>query len=238
MTCQDPDRAALQERVPLGFGGLFYGAYPALVKDVADPDGQGRVQVTLPWSPDGGGARYEAWARVATFMAGGNRGAWFIPDAGDEVLVVFAGGDPRHPFVIGAMWNGADSPPVSMDGSGRNDVKMIRSRNGVTVRIDDANGREKIVIETPGQQKLTLKDGPGEIEIEDSNGNSISMTAAGLRLYSSATVTVNAASVRVSAGSVEIDTGMAKFSGVVKCETLQANSVQGGSYTPGAGNIL
>ena len=35
---------------------------------------------------------------------------------GDEVLVAFEGGDLRHPFVIGGLWNGQDAPPTTMDG--------------------------------------------------------------------------------------------------------------------------
>ena len=64
------------------------------------------MKVTLPWSPDTGSERYEAWARLATLMGGNNRGSWFIPDVDDEVLVVFEGGDPRRPYVIGGLWNG------------------------------------------------------------------------------------------------------------------------------------
>src|SRR5687768_10526239 len=117
-------------RLPCGYGGLFYGVYAALVVDVADPDGQGRVKVRLPWSPDSQSA-YEAWARLATLMAGNNRGSWFIPDPQDEVLVSFEAGDPRRPYVIGALWNGQDAPPESMDSSGNNEVKTLRSRNGI-----------------------------------------------------------------------------------------------------------
>ena len=57
--------AIVDERVPAGLGGRWYGVYPALVSDLRDPDGQGRVRVTLPWAPDTGGQRYEAWARLA-----------------------------------------------------------------------------------------------------------------------------------------------------------------------------
>ena len=39
-----------EARVPRGYGGRFYGAYPAVVRDIKDPDGQGRVKVALPWS--------------------------------------------------------------------------------------------------------------------------------------------------------------------------------------------
>ena len=134
--------AVIDARVPGGLGGRWYGVFPALVSDINDPDGQGRVKVTLPWSPDTGGARYEAWARLATFMGGNNRGSWFIPDVGDEVLVTFEAGDTRRPYVIGGLWNGRDAPPQSMDGAGKNDLKVLRSRNGVKITLDDTSGQE------------------------------------------------------------------------------------------------
>ena len=227
----------LAQRAPVGFGGPFYGVYPALVKDVADPDGQGRVKVSLPWSPDGSGTGYEAWARLATMMAGNNRGSWFIPDVNDEVLLAFGAGDPRQPFVVGAMWNGQDAAPHSMDGAGKNEIKKLRSRNGVIITLDDKDGQEKLQLETPGGQKITLKDGPGAITIEDSNGNSIKLESAGVTVTASAKVTVNASTVAVSAGMVTVDAGMSKFSGVVQCDTLISNAVVSSSYTPGAGNI-
>src|SRR5689334_21928290 len=92
-----------------------YGVFPALVRDLKDPDIQGRVKIVLPWLPVSGGAAYEVWARLATMMGGNNRGTWFIPDVGDEVLVAFESGDPRRPYVLGGLWNGKDSPPESMD---------------------------------------------------------------------------------------------------------------------------
>jgi uncharacterized protein involved in type VI secretion and phage assembly len=227
----------LESRYPKGYGGRFYGAHPAIVTDIKDPDGQGRVKVSLPWSPDADGGSFESWARIATLMAGNNRGAWFIPDVGDEVLVVFLNGDPRYPCVVGGLWNGSDAPPQSMDGAGNNPIKMIRSRNGVKITLDDADGQEKFIVETPGGQKVTLKDGPGAVEIQDSNGNSFKMESAGVTLTSSAKVTINASTMEISAGMVTVNAGMSKFSGVVKADTVITNSVISASYTPGAGNI-
>ena len=171
----DPRFAA---RAPASPGGPWYGVYPAVVADLADPDGQGRVKVRLPWAPDASGAQYEAWARLATLMAGNNRGTWFVPDSGDEVLVAFQAGDPRYPFVVGALWNGQDAPPESMDSAGRNESKVIRSRNGVRVLLEDKDGQERFLVETPGGQRITLKDGPGQVTIEDSNGNSVKLETA------------------------------------------------------------
>jgi uncharacterized protein involved in type VI secretion and phage assembly len=227
----------LNMRVPSGLGGRWYGVYPALVTDIKDPDGQGRVKVTLPWSPDTNGGRYEAWGRIATLMGGNNRGSWFIPDVNDEVLVVFEGGDPKRPYIIGGLWNGSDAPPASMDGAGNNYQKVLRSRNGVKLTLDDTNGQEQLILETPGGQKVTLKDGPGMVEIVDSNGNSLKMEPSGITITAAAKVTINASLVEVSASMVTVNAGMSKFSGVVQADTVICNTIVSATYTPGAGNI-
>jgi uncharacterized protein involved in type VI secretion and phage assembly len=215
----------------------WFGVYTALVSEVRDPDGLGRVKVRLPWAPDAGGDRYEAWARVATMMAGRNRGSWFMPDVDDEVLVAFEAGDPRRPYVVGALWNGIDTPPAAMDGGATNHRKVLRSRSGLTITMDDTDFSPRLTLETPAGQRLTLADGAGHVEIRDENGSSIVLAAAGVTVTAAATVEVRAAHVSVAAGMVTVDAGMARFSGVVQAETIIANSVVSASYTPGAGNI-
>ncbi len=224
-------------RVPTGPSSCWYGVFPALVSNIKDPANQGRVKVKLPWSPDTNSDNYEAWARLTTFMAGNNRGSWFIPDVNDEVLVAFAAGNPARPYVIGALWNGVDAPPETMDGSGENNLKVLRSRNGIKVSLDDTSGQETLKLETPSGQEVTLKDGPSTIEIIDSNGNSVTLESSGITVNTAAKVTVNASTVEVSAGMVTVNAGMSKFSGVVQADTVITNSVVSASYTPGAGNI-
>lgn len=232
----DRGEAQFHERHSDGWGGRWYGVAPATVTDIKDPDGQGRVKVKLNWSPDGGGGQgYEAWARMATLFAGSGRGSWFIPDAGDEVLVAFEHGDPRRPYVLGGLWNGKDKPPQSM--SSGNNLKVIHSRNGVKITLDDTSGKETIKLETPGKQKLTMKDGPGAVTIEDSNGNSIKLETSGITITAAAKVTVKAPNVAVSSAVVKVDAGFTMFSGIVKCDTLISNTVISSVYTPGAGNI-
>lgn len=226
-----PDQARLAED-----RNRLFGVYPAIVSDINDPDNQGRVKVRLPWLPDDGGG-YNVWARLATLMAGADRGSWFIPDVDDEVLVAFEAGDPRRPYVVGAVWNGRDAPPERMDGAGNNFIKSITSRNGVTVTLDDQDGQEKLILETPGGQRLTMQDGPGQIEIRDSNGNSITLDSGGVKIVAAVKVTVQASTVEVSAGMVTVNAAMSKFSGVVQCDTLISNMVVSAAYSPGAGNI-
>jgi len=225
------------ERAALGLGGRWYGIYPGLVSDIKDPNGTGRVKVKLPWVPDTGSDHYEVWARVATLMGGNNRGSWFIPDVNDEVLVAFEGGDPRRPYVLGGLWNGTDSPPQSMDGAGQNNLKVLRSRNGVKITLDDTSGQENCIVETPGGQRITWHDGPGSVEIVDSNGNFVRLQPSGITVNAAAKVTVTASMMEVSASMVTVNAGMSRFSGVVQADTVICNSIVSASYTPGAGNI-
>jgi uncharacterized protein involved in type VI secretion and phage assembly len=215
------------------------GVYPALVRDVADPDGQGRVQIELPWVADDDGPQALAWARIATLMAGADRGTWFIPEPGDEVLVAFVAADPRWPVVVGALWNGVDAPPETMDGGGENNLRTITSRSGHKLTFDDTSGAEVVQLETQGGHIVTLDDGNREIVVAHSGGAEIKIESSGtISITALNEVKIDApAGLKVSAAMVTVDAGMSKFSGVVKADTVITNSVVSSSYTPGAGNV-
>jgi uncharacterized protein involved in type VI secretion and phage assembly len=215
---------------------LFNAGYLARVVNLDDPEGLNRVQVRLIAFDAIADQDAPLWARVVAPFAGQNRGTFFMPDVDDEVLVLFTNGDPRYPLVVGGLWNGASTAPADLGAEG-NRYKRIRSKNGITITLDDQQGQETLTLETPGGQTVTLKDGPGAISCEDSNGNSIKLESAGITIQAAAKVKVQASTVEVSAGMVTVDTAMAKFSGIVKCETLISTSVISTSYTPGAGNI-
>ena len=216
--------------------GWLNAAHLAVVVSLNDPESMNRVQVRLVACDDADQQDAPLWARVVCPFAGLDRGAFLIPDVDDEVLVVFLNGDPSYPLVLGGLWNGSSTAPAQI-GSQGNRIKMIRSRNGVTVTLDDQAGQERFIAETPGGQRVTLSDGPGVVLVEDANGNSLEMASAGITITASAKVTINASNVEVSAGMVNVSAGMSKFSGVVQCDTLISNAVVSSSYTPGAGNI-
>lgn len=212
-----------------------WNSVTALVTDNLDPDGQGRVKIKLPWAIDQEGGEYEAWARLATLMTGNNRGTWFLPEIGDEVLVTFLEGDPDRPVVIGSLWNGQDAPPTTADSD--NNIKSIVSRQGIRITLDDRQDEERLTLETPAGQKILLKDGPHAIEISDSSGNSIRLEPSGISIDASARITLTGSAVEISAGIVTVNASLSRFSGVVQADTMIANTVVASSYTPGAGNI-
>lgn len=214
------------------------GVYPALVTDVQDPDGQGRVKVSLPFVNGAEGPQAAAWARLATFMAGADRGSWFIPEVNDEVLVAFLAGDARHPVVIGALWNGVDAPPETMDSG--NNLRSITSRSGHRLLFDDSLAAEKVVLETAGGHRLTLDDASGgTVTLEHSNGASMTIDNSGtVAITALNRITMDApAGLQITASTVTVDAGISTFSGVVKADTVITNSVVSASYTPGAGNV-
>lgn len=217
--------------------GWTHAGFLARVSSIDDPERRQRVQVK-PLAFDGA-TQQDApmWARVVSPFAGADRGAFWLPDVDDEVLVVFVQGDVRYPLVLGGLWNGASGPPAQTQSGGLNRYKRIKSKNGITVTLDDQSGQETLRLETPGGQSLTLQDGPGSVTIEDSNGNSIKLEAAGITITAAAKVKVEAAQVEVSAGMVKVDAALSDFTGIVKCATLQTNAVISTSYTPGAGNV-
>ena len=224
---------------PLASPAPGWGAVPLLARVVSldDPETRNRVQVALLSLTADTAQAAPLWARVVAPMAGDDRGLFCLPEVGDEVLVLFAQGDLRAPLIVGGLWNGASPPPADIEAGGQNRIKRLRTRNGITITLDDQSGTETLTLETPGGQKLTLADGPGNVKLEDSNGNRIELASDGITITASASVTVNASSVKVSAGMVTVDAGMSKFSGVVKCDTLITNAVVSSSYTPGAGNV-
>jgi len=117
----------------------FFGVAVGVVTNNIDPDELGRVRVEFPWLE-----RSDSyWARIAVLMAGKDRGTFFIPEVGDEVLVAFEAGNIRYPYVIGALWNGQDITPET-NSDGENNIRVIKSRSGHKILLDDKEGCEKI----------------------------------------------------------------------------------------------
>ena len=211
----------------------------AEVISVNDPEGLNRVQIKL-LSYDGfDNQDSAAWARVAVPFAGADRGAFMLPDVGDEVLVTFINGDSRFPVVVGSLWNGRDQAPETLGGSGDSiDRWTIVGKAGTRIAIEEPQaGQPTIRLSTPQGVSAELTDqGGGKIECRAA-GTVITIDPSGVQVQCPATVSVQASTVEVSAGSVNVNAPMASFSGVVSCNTLIATTVVGTTYTPGAGNV-
>lgn len=212
------------------------GVQLAQVVSLDDPERSNRVKVRIAAVSGTSNQEGELWARVATLFAGNNRGAFWMPDVDDEVVVAFVQGDSRMPIILGGLWNGSSRAPETLQPA--NNLKVVRSRNGNRIVLDDTSGREKVIIETPAGNRITLSDGGGSaVTIEDMHGNTTTMAGSGVTVRTGSKLTIEASQIEVTAAMVQVNAAVSRFSGVVHCDTLMTNSVISASYTPGAGNI-
>ena len=160
----------------------YYGVVEAIVAKVTDdPEHECRVTLRFPFF-DGATAESD-WCRVVQPYAGNGYGAVFVPEEGDEVLVAFVHGDMRFPIVLGGLYNGVDKPPT--DRTASQDQKLIKTKHGHQVLLDDSQGQEAIRITTAGGHELILDDASGTVAV---TGNGVKIT-----LEDSGTVTVQGA---------------------------------------------
>ncbi len=230
------DQALLKQLVPM----LHGGSYLAKVVSVNDPEGISRVQIRL-LSFDGSDEQdAEIWARVAVPFAGNNRGAFFIPDVDDEVLVSFVNGDPRQPIVIGGLWSGSADVPETLGGSGDSvDRWTITGKAGTRIAIEEEQPSDATIkFTTPNGVSGELTDaGGGKIEFV-MGGTTVTYDNQGVTVNTAMNVTVQAgAQVEITAAMVTVNAAMSRFNGIVQADTVISNSVISASYTPGAGNI-
>lgn len=174
------------------------GVVIGIVADLDDPLSLGRVRVRLPHLAD----QLTDWSRVASPMAGKDRGFFMRPEVGDEVLLVFEQGDPRRACIAGAFWSAADTPPEDDGKKVDNNWRFFRSRSGHLLKFDDTSGAERIeIVGQGGGHKLVIDVSGKKIEISCDTGD-ISLSApAGKLSIDAQQVEIHAtAALKIEAG--------------------------------------
>lgn len=145
------------------------GVVVGIVTDNADPKKAGRVKVRYPWLNDG---HESDWTRVTQYETAANSGAFFIPEAGDEVLVAFEHGDIERPYVIGSLYNGVDKPFEPLANPFDHGKVMARgytSRERHELAFFDArggSGPSGVLLRTgDNKQSVVLNAKDGEVDI-------------------------------------------------------------------------
>jgi uncharacterized protein involved in type VI secretion and phage assembly len=174
------------------------GIVIGIVDDLNDPDRLGRVRVKFPNL----GNEKSDWGRLVSLMAGKGRGAFFRPEVGDEVLVAFEHGEARRPYILGALWSSADTPPPDDGKPADNNWRQIKSRSGHVIKLDDTKGAEVIeIIDKDGQRKVVIDSAAQKIQVVCQSGD-VEVTAP------SGNVKVNAQTIELKAtGNVNLEAG-------------------------------
>lgn len=187
----------------------------------SEKPGPGLVKVKIPLL----GMMESNWARMSSFMAGKERGAFFLPEKDDEVLVAFENGDVNKPYIIGALWNGKDAPPDT-NADGENNTRVIKSRSGHIVQLFDKKGEEKILIKSSKGHILEMNDKEETLSIIDKSGsNSIVINTKDnkVTISSGKDIELKAPSGKISMAAKEIET---KSSAATKIEASAAMDVK------------
>jgi len=200
------------------------GVQLAIVVENADGgDNPGyRVKLRLPWLSDQDST---FWARIAVPMGGGGRGTYVLPEIDDQVLVVFEHGDIHRPIVVGALWS-KKQEPVEINGSGKNNTKLIKSRSGHRVIFDDKEGSEKIVIVDKTTKNKIVLDAANKVVKIESDGD--------IEVIAKANVIMHANALKIGTSQTVTGKGRSLLTHAAKTFGLKATSsitVGGGSTT-------
>ena len=161
-----------------------------------DPLGEERIYIRLINSTE-----TKLWARIATLDAGNQRGSFFMPEVGDEVIVGFIDDNPNQAVVLGMLHS--SQAPNYFQLSDDNHIKGYVSREKIIIQFDDE--KKAISIETPGSNKVLISDDEKGISLEDQNGNTLILNDQGITIESKKALTIKAAQdVTIEGNNVNI----------------------------------
>jgi len=135
-----------------------------VVTNNKDPRDAGRVKVKIPLlGPD----IESHWCRVVAPGAGPQRGLEYLPEVDDEVLVV--GHDINNLYILGGLWNLQDAPPQKNSqavSGGRVAKRIIRSRTGHVIMLDDSDGGGSItIVDSTEKNKIIIDTAKNSLEM-------------------------------------------------------------------------
>ncbi len=150
------------------------------IVDAFEEDGgkEFRVRVILPCIDP---AKGKVWARLASPEAGKERGYFFRPEKGDEVVVGFFNNDPRHAVILGALFSSKNVPPKGWEKlDDKNALKGIMTKSGITIEFNDDDQTLKFL--TSEKQSILMDEKNKSIEIIDLNKNTITLNDKGIEI--------------------------------------------------------
>jgi len=206
------DVLSAQEQSSFRRQGIVIG----VVTKVGNPNGS-PGEVTVAYKAAGDQVESN-WARVITFGAGSGRGATFIPEINDEVIVGFEGGDTRRPIVLGGVFNGQDVPVEFGVTNSKVEKRRITSRAGHFMEFGDGDaptdqhiaftlagsehqivlGKEKFEATVPAGKPMTIKSGNSSIAI--AADGSITIQGKKITLKADTDVEISGLNVTTKAG--------------------------------------
>lgn len=150
-----------------------------------DPANEFRVRVRLT---SVSGSAEGVWARLSSFQAGNERGAFFIPEIDDEVIVGCINNNPDVPIILGKLYSSSHPTPFPIEAE--NNIQGLVSKENTKIIINDED--KSVEISTDKGNKLLISDAEKGFVLEDENGNKLMMNSDGITLESARDITLKA----------------------------------------------
>ncbi|MBR7745644.1 type VI secretion system tip protein VgrG [Undibacterium baiyunense] len=165
-----------------GICGLHIGI---VLKLDADPEGQYKIQVSIPLM---NASTVGVWARFASFYGSSGFGGFIIPEIGDEVVLGFFNNDPSCPVILGSLYSSKHVPPYEL--TAENNYKALVTRSKLKMEFDDGN--KVITFITPANNKIVISDQDQSILLQDQTNNKVELSTSGILLDSPKDITIKA----------------------------------------------
>ncbi|MBN9284272.1 MULTISPECIES: type VI secretion system tip protein VgrG [Flavobacterium] len=197
--------------------GLHVGVVSQLE---SDPDGEDRILVQIPIINN---EEEGIWCRVATLDAGENRGSFFRPEIGDEVIIGFINDDPNDAVVLGMLHSSAKPAPITATDD--NHEKGFVTRSEMKMIFND--DKISYTLETPAGKKVILDEDADIIKIEDEHSNILTFKSDGITMESAGDIKIKASGdVSIEGTNVKL-----KASAQFKAEGSSGSEVSSGAVT-------
>ncbi|MFN6471881.1 MAG: type VI secretion system tip protein VgrG [Nostoc sp. SerVER01] len=164
-----------------------------------DKDKEFRVKVRIPSIETDG----IIWARLASVEAGNQRGIFFRPELGDEVILGFINDDPRQAIILGALHSEKNALPPDFTVTQENNKKGIVTKKSLKILFDDQN--KLIEISTPKGNILKLSEKDKGINLVDENGNTMIMDDSGFKIQSSKDIVIEGQNITIKGSKVNVN---------------------------------
>lgn len=148
--------ARLLERVE----NRYYGKYRGFVSDNQDPDNLGRIKAKVPALLKD---EETGWALpCAPYGGDAEQGFFAVPEVNAGVWIEFEGGDLAFPIWVGTWWSSSELPE-----SATPDVKVLKTKSGNKIILDDSSGGQLIQIsDDAGNNLLKIDVQQGTVTVQ------------------------------------------------------------------------
>jgi len=189
----------MQAKPAAGILPAIGGLQVAIVSQLQDdPNGEERILAQIPIIDN---QEQGIWCRVASLDAGKNRGAFFRPEIGDEVIVGFINEDPNDAVILGMLNSSAKPAPIIA--SDDNNEKGFVTRSEMKFIFDD--DKKSVILETPAGKRIMIDEDAGVIKLEDDNSNVVTLDDSGITMESANDISITASGdVKIEGTNVEI----------------------------------